>query len=192
MRAFSERLGSSVRERTAAVGSVETRTQQRQLERRKRRTHAGKQRERRRGVFSLADSNVRTISIVIPDERDGARTNDGMRSAAAAARATCFRTSFEEQQLQSTHGQKSMNSENDALRRAYFEKLVRDELEKDALLPSGCERMALVVPRSSFLSSSSPSSSFSSFSFEIEEEYLVVERIIERIIEKQGEEQKQD
>ena len=187
MRAFSERLGSSVRGRTAAVGSVEKRTQQRQIERRKRRTHAGKQRERRRGVFSLADSNVRTISIVIPDECDGARTNDGMRSA-AAARATCFRTSFEEQQRQSTHGQKSTNSENDALRRAYFEKLVRDELEKDALLPTRTERMALVVPRSSFLSSSSPSSSSSSSSFEIEEEYLVVERIIE----KQGEEQKQD
>ena len=45
MRAFSERLGSSVRERTAAVGSVETRTQQRQLERRKRTTHAGKQKK---------------------------------------------------------------------------------------------------------------------------------------------------
>ena len=190
MRAFSERgLGfSSVRERTAAVGSVETRTQQRQLERRKRRTHAGKQRERRRGVFSLADSNIRTISIVIPDERDGARKNDGLRTAAAAARATCFRTSFEEQQRQSTHGQKSTNSENDALRRAYFEKLVRDELEKDSLAPKRTKRIALVVPRSSFLSSSSPSSSFSSSSFEIEEEYLVVERIIE----KQGEEQKQD
>jgi ribosomal protein S18 acetylase RimI-like enzyme len=50
---------------------------------------------------------------------------------------------------------------------------VQDELHQDALLPARTERMALVVPRSAFLSQSFSSSSSS---FEIEDEYLVVER----------------
>ena len=113
---------------------------------------------------------ARMISVdVISDEgRD-------LRAAAAALRATCFRTSFAEQRQR-----------DEAARRDYFEKLVEDELQKDALLPAHAERIALVVPRSTFISQSSSSSSSS---FEIEEEYLVAPRIVN---ERGEEAQRQD
>ena len=108
---------------------------------------------------------ARTISFDIraEEERD-------VRAAAAALRARCFRTSFEERWRRRRGNESSDERDEASLRRAYFEKLVQDELHQDALLPARTERMALVVPRSAFLSQS-----FSS-SFEIEDEYLVVER----------------
>jgi hypothetical protein len=112
---------------------------------------------------------ARTISFDIraEEERD-------VRAAAAALRARCFRTSFEERWRRRRGNESSDERDEASLRRAYFEKLVQDELHQDALLPARTERMALVVPRSAFLSQSFSSSSSSSF--EIEDEYLVVER----------------
>lgn len=131
-------------------------------------------------VVSTKDTRARTISfdICAEEERD-------LRAAAAALRATCFRTSFEERWRRRRGNESSDERDEASLRRAYFEKLVQDELHQDALLPARTERMALVVPRSAFLSQSFTSSS----SFEIEDEYLVVER---RADEMGEEEQKEN
>ena len=125
---------------------------------------------------------ARTISFDIraEEERD-------VRAAAAALRARCFRTSFEERWRRRRGNESSDERDEASLRRAYFEKLVQDELHQDALLPARTERMALVVPRSAFLSQSFSFSSSSSF--EIEDEYLVVER---RADEMGEEEQKEN
>lgn len=120
-------------------------------------------------VVSTKDTQrARTISFDIraEEERD-------VRAAAAALRARCFRTSFEERWRRRRRNESSDERDEASLRRAYFEKLVQDELCQDALLPARTERMALVVPGSAFLSQSFSSSSSS---FEIEDEYLVVER----------------
>ena len=113
---------------------------------------------------------ARTISFDIraEEERD-------VRAAAAALRARCFRTSFEERWRRRRGNESSDERDEASLRRAYFEKLVQDELHQDALLPARTEKMALVVPRSAFLSQSFSFSSSSS-SFEIEDEYLGGER----------------
>ena len=113
---------------------------------------------------------ARTISFDIraEEERD-------VRAAAAALRARCFRTSFEERWRRRRGNESSDERDEASLRRAYFEKLVQDELHQDALLPARTERMALVVPRSAFLSQSFSSSSSSSSSSSFEIEYLVVE-----------------
>ncbi|CAL6402782.1 unnamed protein product [Bathycoccus prasinos] len=135
-------------------------------------------------VVSTKDTQrARTISFDIraEEERD-------VRAAAAALRARCFRTSFEERWRRRRGNESSDERDEASLRRAYFEKLVQDELHQDALLPARTEKMALVVPRSAFLSQSFSFSSSSS-SFEIEDEYLVVER---RADEMGEEEQKEN
>jgi ribosomal protein S18 acetylase RimI-like enzyme len=124
--------------------------------------------------FNFAAARMISVDVISDEGRD-------LRAAAAALRATCFRTSFAEQRQR-----------DEAARRDYFEKLVEDELQKDALLPARAERIALVVPRSTFISQSSSSSSSSS-SFEMEEEYLVAPRIVnERGEEVQSQDQDED
>ena len=124
--------------------------------------------------YDFAAARMISVDVISDEGRD-------LRTAAAALRATCFRTSLAEQRQR-----------DEAARRDYFEKLVEDELQKDALLPAHAERIALVVPRSTFISQSSLSSSSSS-SFEIEEEYLVAPRIVnERGEEAQRQDQDED
>ena len=84
--------------------------------------------------YNFAAARMISVDVISDEGRD-------LRAAAAALRATCFRTSFARQRQR-----------DEAARRDYFEKLVEDELQKDALLPARAERIALVVPRSAFIS----------------------------------------